>query len=102
MINTRNLNPLTSAVLKDPVEYPPVLDGNPSLVFSEELKFKTKELKVSVEREYPFLSKRGHQIVTFGESTGAQPRKVRIGISFNGRQAPGGHNIIYGLMGPNT
>jgi hypothetical protein len=53
-------------VLKDAVEYPRVLDGSPSLVFSEELKFKTKELKVSIEREYPFLSKRGHQIVTFG------------------------------------
>lgn len=34
VINTRNLNPLTSAVLKDPVEFPPILESNPSLVFS--------------------------------------------------------------------
>jgi hypothetical protein len=102
VINTRNLNPLTSAVLKDAVEYPAALDGNPSLIFSEELKFKTKELKVSIEREFPFLSKKGHQIVTFGEGRGGEARKVRIGVSFNGRQSPGGHNIIYGLLGANT
>lgn len=26
----------------------------------------------------------------------------RIGVSFNGRQSPGGHNIIYGLLGENV
>lgn len=29
-------------------------------------------------------------------------KKVRIGVSFNGRQSPGGHNIIYGLLAENT
>jgi hypothetical protein len=66
VIKKRNLNSLTTAVMKDGVEYPEILNNSPSLNFSEELKFKTKELKVNIEKEYPFLSKRGHQIVTFG------------------------------------
>lgn len=41
--------------------------------------------------------------MTFGgEGKANEPRKVKIGVSFNGRQSPGGHNIIYGLLGENT
>jgi pyrophosphate--fructose-6-phosphate 1-phosphotransferase len=29
-------------------------------------------------------------------------KKIRIGICFNGRQTPGGHNIISGLLSDNT
>lgn len=29
-------------------------------------------------------------------------KKYKIGISFNGRQFPGGHNIIKGLLHQNT
>lgn len=103
VITNNNLNALSAAIIKDSIEYPSILDGHPVAVFSQELKFKTKELKLSVEREFPFLSKRGHQIVTFAQSgESQQPRRVRIGVSFNGRQSSGGHNIIYGLLAENS
>ena len=56
VVTSRNLNQLTSAVINDSLEFPDILNNHPSLVFSEELKFKTKELKVNIEKEYPFLS----------------------------------------------
>ena len=43
------------------------------------------------------------RLLTFGASS--QPnegKKLRIGISFNGRQFPGGHNIVKGLLAENT
>lgn len=39
-------------------------------------------------------------MITFKRS-GAQinnVKKIKIGVSFNGRQCPGGHNIILGLL----
>lgn len=102
VINNRNLNNLTAAVTKDTIHFPQILNNSPSLIFSQELKFKTKELKVAIERDYPFISKRGHQIVTFGQAKSNEKRNVKIGVSFNGRQSPGGHNIIYGLLAENT
>lgn len=93
------MNNLSRAIGKEKVEYPTILDQNPSLLYSAELKFKTKELKVAVEKEYPFISRQGHQIITFQQGEAKERRKVRIGISFNGRQSPGGHNIILGLLG---
>ncbi len=40
--------------------------------------------------------------MTFKQGTQKEQNKIRIGISFNGRQAPGGHNIILGLLGDHT
>jgi hypothetical protein len=53
----------------------------------------------------PFLSKQGHQIISFKksvESIEKQNTIFRIGVCFNGRQSPGGHNIINGLLNSNT
>ncbi len=33
---------------------------------------------------------------------GNNNKKIRIGVSFNGRQCPGGHNAILGLLDENT
>ena len=96
------MNSLSSAIAKEEVEYPTILNQNPTIVLSEDLSFKTKELKVAIEKEYPFLSKKGHQIVTFAGKADQPPRKVKIGVSFNGRQSPAGHNVIYGLLAENT
>jgi hypothetical protein len=96
------MNNLSEAISNEKVEYPKVLDDNPYLIYSDELKFSTKELKIAVENEYQFLSKQGHQIITFKKGSTHKPRKVRIGVSFNGRQSPGGHNIILGLLAENT
>ena len=45
-------------------------------------------------------------MITFKRSAKEKPskstKKLRIGISFNGRQCPGGHNIILGLLADNT
>jgi hypothetical protein len=52
-----------------------------------------------VEKQYPYLSQQGHRMITFEKSNQPTSNKtVRIGVSFNGRQSPGGHNIIYGLL----
>ena len=48
---------------------------------------------------FPFLSKKGHQIVTFRKGKNELLKKIKVGVSFNGRQSPGGHNIILGLLG---
>ena len=96
------MNTLSEAISQEKVDYPEILDNDPQLIFSDELKFKTKELKIAIEKEYPFISKKGHQIITFKQGSKGEPKKTRIGICFNGRQSPGGHNIILGLLGPNT
>ena len=43
------MNELSERLGKEPVEYPPILDDNPDLIRSEDLKFKTKELKIGIE-----------------------------------------------------
>ena len=43
------MNELSTAISKEKVEYPLILDQNPELIYSDELKFKTKELKIAVE-----------------------------------------------------
>jgi hypothetical protein len=96
------MNNLSERLGKEPLEYPPILDQNPDLIFSDDLKFKTKELKIAVEEQFPFLSKKGHQIITFREGKNDPAKRIRVGVSFNGRQSPGGHNIILGLLGENV
>ena len=45
-------------------------------------------------------------MITFEESKDKMleknDKKYRIGVSFNGRQFPGGHNILKGLLTENT
>lgn len=46
-------------------------------------------------------------MLTFGKAKDNEmeeisDKKLRIGVSFNGRQFPGAHNIIQGLMNDNT
>jgi len=40
-------------------------------------------------------------MITFkrsNDSVSRDPKKMKIGVSFNGRQCPAGHNIILGLL----
>ena len=90
-------------------EYPVILDSsNANLVYSLPLEYETNELEVHVSQEYPFLYKNGHKMITFEEHPpGTSPqaksnKKVKIGISFNGRQFPGAHNMIQGLLDDNV
>ncbi len=44
-------------------------------------------------------------MITFKQETNknvSKSRKSKIGVSFNGRQCPAGHNIILGLIDENT
>ncbi len=45
-------------------------------------------------------------MITFKKSTQSSQqntgKKFRVGVSFNGRQCPAGHNIILGLLDENT
>ncbi len=43
-------------------------------------------------------------MITFSSNEGkkAEKKRIKIGVSFNGRQSPGGHNILQGLLGNNV
>jgi len=41
-INGFNMNNLSERLGQEPLEYPPILDKNPDLIISDDLKFKTK------------------------------------------------------------
>ena len=61
-----------------------------------------------MKHQYSFLHESESRLITFGRSKDddenevSEQRKRKIGISFNGRQFPGGHNIIQGLLSENT
>lgn len=73
--------------------------------FSQPLKYESKELSSAVKDQYEFLWGGDNRLISFNEvPKGEQKmeRKIRIGVSFNGRQFPGGHNILNGLIGENV
>ena len=108
-VHEYNLNPLTHSLSKEESETPETLN-HPSIqiIESASINFNSKEQKIAIQEEYPFLSnveESMKRLITFGKAS-HQPlnegKKLRIGISFNGRQFPGGHNIIKGLLADNT
>lgn len=72
--------------------------------FSQPLKYESKELSSTVKDQYEFLWGGDNRLISFNEASAEHKmeRKIRIGVSFNGRQFPGGHNILNGLMGENV
>ena len=81
------------------------------IIYSQHIKYSSKELNFNVKKSYPFLYQNESRMITFGKTkeTGAESqecleenRKRRIGVCFNGRQFPGGHNIIEGLVSEGT
>jgi hypothetical protein len=80
------------------------LSKNHKLLFSEQLPFRNTEVAAYIQKNLELVSKHSDRYVEFKEaSVGIPVKKTRIGICFNGRQTPGGHNIIWALLeGGNT
>jgi hypothetical protein len=69
------------------------------LLFSEQLPFKNTEVAKYTDENLELISQVSNRYLEFRESSvGLSLKKTRIGVCFNGRQAPGGHNIISSLF----
>lgn len=99
-----NLNPLTYTLTQRQPSVPSILTKNHKFLFSEQLPFRNTEVAAYIQNNLELLSKHSDKYIEFKEaSVGIPIKKTIIGICFNGRQTPGGHNIIMALLaGGNT
>lgn len=97
-----NMNPLTLELTKINPCCPDILNKSHRLLFSEVLPFHNAEVANYIDQHCELTSKISNRYVEFQESSVGIPRKkTRIGVCFNGRQTPGGHNILGSLLDEN-
>ena len=106
-----NMSDLAFARAKDKPRIPSYFKDNTYKVFnSSHLEFNTQETQLIVNRDYKALATKPNatrlvevtaRVRSEKANQGALTKNeqpLRIGFVFCGRQTPGGHNIIYGLV----
>jgi hypothetical protein len=102
-----NVSELSFDRVKKIPELPEILESNEyTVVKHQALKFKNEETRLASEENFKFVIGESSQLIEvlnrpqLHQESKPLPRRtnLKIGVSFNGRQTPGGHSILEGLL----
>lgn len=97
-----DMSPLAVSRMNAPVEVPDVfVHGLDSCYaqFGDIIDAETEEVRAAIQDQLPFLSEPNHKrFVEISKGPGANLGPLKIGVFYLGRQTPGAHNVIDGLL----
>ncbi|CAG9324391.1 unnamed protein product [Blepharisma stoltei] len=97
-----DMSPLAIARMHAQVDVPEVfLHGLDSCqaIFGDILEPETEEVRAALQDQLPFLcDPKRKRFVEITKGSGLQPGPLKIGVFYLGRQTPGAHNVIDGLL----
>lgn len=96
--NPQNFSPLMHARTRAPVDLPAVLMKHHSAVLGEITENDFEETKLAIHEQLPNLANYKLRKYAEIEESRDLPMPINIGVVFLGRQAPGAHNIIDGVL----
>lgn len=96
--NAQNFSPLMKARTAADVELPNVLKSRHKVVLGEVLENDFEETKQAIKEQLPELSNNKLRKYAELEECKDKPKSCNVGVLFLGRQAPGAHNVIDGIL----
>lgn len=95
---TQNLSPLMQARTQAEVDLPLILSKPHKIVLGETLENDFEETLQAIKDQLPELSNNKLRKYAELEECKEPAKSAKIGILYLGRQAPGAHNIIHGIL----